>query len=134
MILSMSFLKRIQPNREGRPIDWLIAQTNGKFFAMKEDFSEQYDPEVVSRGNPTLRIFRYRFPKERAKQLVHKLNAKSPLTKVTMVEGKMVPAPRHEELLHGPARMLPGQDIPLQVRHQPQDPPRRIRRTNGTRD
>jgi hypothetical protein len=93
----MSFVKGTPPDREGRPTDWLIGQSRGgKFFATK-GFSEIYDPEKVLGGAydafPTESprdLFDQGFPEERAKELVLRLNKRSPLTKVTMVDGRMI--------------------------------------------
>jgi hypothetical protein len=101
MMFFMGFVKRIQPDREGRPVDWMVAQIRGKFLAIKCDFSEQYDPEKVCYGNPTMRMFRYRFTKERAEYLVYKINRKSPLTLVATVDGKICPVLIKEGILPG---------------------------------
>jgi hypothetical protein len=69
---------------------WMVCQTKGKYFAYKSDFSESYDPEKINEDNPVVCFLEGRFDEQKVKDLVTRLNRKSPLTLVIIKEGKLV--------------------------------------------
>ncbi len=66
------------------PKEWVVAQVWHRFFAFNKFTLEIYDPESVV-SEHAMWEENYRFTKERAIELVDKMNIKSPLVKVTRV-------------------------------------------------